>query len=137
MLDAHRGKVMQLRKFLDLPLLEKRLAELEAQMATDSFWGNPEAARKVIDESNGLKRKAEPMAAFGRRLDDVQVLLELGEAEPPSGQDAVQRGIRAKLAIVTLASAFVKNYVECADKVNSAKMVSSSPKCVGVNIVKD
>ena len=76
-LDAHRGKVMQLRKFLDLPLLEKRLAELEAQMATDSFWGNPEAARKVIDESNGLKRKAEPMAAFGRRLDDVQVLLEL------------------------------------------------------------
>ena len=97
-LDAHRGKVMQLRKFLDLPLLEKRLAELEAQMATDSFWGNPEAARKVIDESNGLKRKAEPMAAFGRRLDDVQVLLELGEAEPPSGQDAVQREADDELA---------------------------------------
>ncbi|MFM8419095.1 MAG: peptide chain release factor 2 [Verrucomicrobiota bacterium] len=97
-LDAHRGKVMQLRKFLDVPLLEKRLAELEAQMATDSFWGNPEAARKVIDESNGLKRKAEPMAAFGRRLDDVQVLLELGEAEPPSGQDAVQREADDELA---------------------------------------
>lgn len=97
-LDAQRGKVMQLRRFLDLPLLEKRLAELEAQMATDSFWGNPEAARKVIDESNGLKRKAEPMAAFGRRLDDVQVLLELGEAEPPSGQDAVQREADEELA---------------------------------------
>ncbi len=97
-LDAQRGKVMQLRKFLDVPLLEKRLAELEAQMATDSFWGNPEAARKVIDESNGLKRKAEPMAAFGRRLDDVQVLLELGEAEPPSGQDAVQREADDELA---------------------------------------
>jgi peptide chain release factor 2 len=67
-------------------------------MATDSFWGNPEAARKVIDESNGLKRKAEPMAAFGRRLDDVQVLLELGEAEPPSGQDAVQREADDELA---------------------------------------
>ncbi|MEI6340331.1 MAG: peptide chain release factor 2 [Verrucomicrobiota bacterium] len=90
-LDAHRGKVVQLRKFLDLPLLEKRLAELEAQMATDSFWGNPDAARKVIDESNALKRRTEPMAGFARRLEDVQVLLELGEAEPPAGQDLVQR----------------------------------------------
>jgi len=90
-LDAHRGKVAQLRKFLDLPLLEKRLAELEAQMATDSFWGNPDAARKVIDESNALKRRTEPMAGFARRLEDVQVLLELGEAEPPAGQDLVQR----------------------------------------------
>lgn len=97
-LDAHRGKVVQLRKFLDLPMLEKRLAELEAQMATDSFWGNPEAARKVIDESNGLKRKAEPMTAFARRIEDVQVLLELGEAEPPSGQDAVQREADEELA---------------------------------------
>ena len=90
-LDTHRSKLAQLRKFLDLPMLEKRLAELEAQMATDTFWGNPDAARKVIDESNGLKRKTEPMHAFAKRLDDVAVLLELGEAEPPAGQDSVQR----------------------------------------------
>ncbi len=72
-------------------MLEKRLAELEAQMASDSFWANPDSARKVIDESNSLKRKTEPMLAFAKRLDDVAVLLELGEAEPPNAQEPIQR----------------------------------------------
>ena len=90
-LDTHAGKLTQLRKFLDLTSIQKRIAELEAQMTSDSFWGNQEAARKVIDETNALKRKAEPMVAYGRRLDDVRVLLELGEAESAAGQDAVQK----------------------------------------------
>ena len=90
-LDTHAGKLAQLRKFLDLTTIQKRIAELEAQMTSDSFWGNQEAARKVIDETNGLKRKAEPLVAFGKRMDDVRVLLELGEAEPAAGQDAVQK----------------------------------------------
>jgi len=90
-LDTHAGKLTQLRKFLDLTSIQKRIAELEAQMTSDSFWGNQEAARKVIDETNALKRKAEPLVAFGRRIDDVRVLLELGEAESAAGQDAVQK----------------------------------------------
>ena len=97
-LDTHQGKWAQLRKFLDLPLLEKRLAELEAQMASDTFWNHPDAARKVIDEGNALKRKTEPMASFAKRLEDVAVLLELGEAEPQPGQDAVQREADEELA---------------------------------------
>ena len=96
-IDATSAKLSQLRKFLDLPQLQKRLAELEAQMASDSFWGNQEAARKVIDTANGLKKKVEPMTAFGRRVEDISVLLELGEAEPAAGQDAIQREADADL----------------------------------------
>ena len=90
-IDATSAKLAQLRKFLDLPQLQKRLAELEAQMASDTFWGNQDAARKVIDEANGLKKKVEPMTSFAKRVDDLSVLLELGEAEPAAGQDAIQR----------------------------------------------
>ncbi len=89
--DALAGKLTQLRRFVDLPVVQKRITEMEAQMTSDTFWANPDAARKVIDDLNLLKRKAEPMSAFTKRLEDVQVLLELGEAEPPAGQDMVQK----------------------------------------------
>ncbi len=90
-LDALSSKVVQLRKFLDVPNAQRRIQEFEAQMAGDTFWNNQEAAKKVIEESNTLKKRVEPLLGFERRLDDVRVLLELGEAEPPAGQDAVQK----------------------------------------------
>ncbi len=89
--DTLASKLGQLRKFVDLPGVQKRIAECESQMASDTFWNNQEVAKKVIEEVNGLKKKAEPLVSFTRRLDDVGVLLELGEAESAAGQDAVQK----------------------------------------------
>jgi peptide chain release factor 2 len=97
-LDALASKLSQLRKFVDLPTAQKRIAEFEAQMASDTFWNNQEAAKKVIEEANTLKKKTEPLVNFGKRLDDVSVLLELGEAEPPAGQDAIQKEADVELA---------------------------------------
>jgi len=90
-LDALASKLSQLRRFVDLPSAQKRIAEYEAQMASDTFWGNQEAAKKVIEEANQLKKKVEPMTGFERRAEDLRVLLDLGEAEPPAGQEAVQK----------------------------------------------
>ena len=97
-LDVITSKLGQLRRFIDLPEATKRLAEYEAQMASDTFWNNQETAKKVIEETNALKKKAEPLISFGKRVDDVLVLLELGEAEPQAGQDAVQTEADAELA---------------------------------------
>jgi peptide chain release factor 2 len=100
-LDALSSKVTQLRKFLDVPTAQRRIAEFEAQMAAESFWNNQEAAKKVIEESNGLKKKVEPLIGFEKRIDDTRVLLELGEAEPPAGQDAVQKEADQEVASIT------------------------------------
>ena len=97
-LDALSSKVVQLRKFLDVPTAQRRIQEFEAQMAGDTFWNNADAARKVIDEVNGLKKRLEPMLRFEQRLADVRILLELGEAEPPAGQDAIQKEADTELA---------------------------------------
>ncbi|MBM3900551.1 MAG: peptide chain release factor 2 [Verrucomicrobia bacterium] len=99
-LDALSSKVVQLRKFLDVPNAQRRIQEFEAQMAGDTFWNNQEAAKKVIEESNTLKKRVEPLLGFERRLEDVLVLLELGEAEPPAGQDAVQKEADAETAYI-------------------------------------
>lgn len=101
--DALASKLSQLRKFVDLPAAQKRIAEFDAQMASDTFWNNQEAAKKVIEEANALKKKADPLVNFGKKLDDISVLLELGEAEPPAGQDAIQKEADAELAALTWA----------------------------------
>ena len=100
-LDAIAGKLGQLRRYLDVPMGQKRLAELDAQMSADTFWNNPDAARKVIDESGALKRRLEPLLDYQRRVDDLKVLLELGEAEPVAGQDAVQAEVDQEIARIT------------------------------------
>ena len=47
--------------FFDVPSAQKRLGELNSLMAADSFWNNREQAQKLIDESNSLRNKIEPL----------------------------------------------------------------------------
>ena len=69
-----------------MPGTQKRLGELNAQMAGDSFWNNREQAQKLIEEAGSLRGKIEPLLEAEKHLDDFQVMIELGEAEPPAAQ---------------------------------------------------
>lgn len=97
-LDALSSKLDQLRRFLDVSAAQRRISEFEAQMAVDTFWNNQESARKVIEESNALKKRVEPLLDFERRVEDARAWLDLGEAEPPAGQEAVQKEADAEAA---------------------------------------
>ena len=68
------------------PKLNQRHAELESQMTGETFWNNQEAAQKVINETNDIRGKLDPLARFGKQLEDVQVMLELAQAEPEAMQ---------------------------------------------------
>jgi len=57
-------------------------------MASPDFWDNYEQAQKVIDELSQLKKKVEPVLQSRKRLEDLQVMLELCEAEPEDRQAA-------------------------------------------------
>jgi peptide chain release factor 2 len=72
--------------FFDVPSVQKRLAELDAVMAADTFWNNREQAQKSIDEAAGLRRRIEPLLEAEKKLDDMQVMAELCASEPdPAG----------------------------------------------------
>jgi len=75
--------------------LNQRIAELESQMAGETFWNNQEAAQKVISETNDIRGKLDPLAKFGKQLEDLQVMLELAQAEPPEVQMKLQAEIEA------------------------------------------
>lgn len=67
-------------------------------MAADSFWNNREAAQKTIDESNSQRKKIEPLLAAERHFDDLKVMLELAEAEPPDQQAKHEAELNADLS---------------------------------------
>ncbi len=74
------------------------MAEIDALMTQDSFWNNREQAQKLIDESNSLRKKIEPILQVEKDLDDFRVMIELGETEPPASQQAIQAEMERDLA---------------------------------------
>jgi peptide chain release factor 2 len=83
--------------FFDVVRLTQRLAELEAQMSGETFWNNQEAAQKVINETNDIRGKLEPLARFGKHVEDLQVMLELAAAEPEAAQAKHEAEMEADL----------------------------------------
>jgi len=59
-------------------------------MAGDTFWNNREQAQKFIEEANSTRRKLDPVAAAAKQIEDLRVMLELGEGEPDTAQLAIQ-----------------------------------------------
>jgi peptide chain release factor 2 len=59
-------------------------------MSSDAFWSNREQAQKHIEESTALRKKVDPILQSEKQLDDLRVMVELGEAEPESDQAKIQ-----------------------------------------------
>jgi peptide chain release factor 2 len=55
-------------------------------MTGETFWNNQEAAQKVINETNDIRGKLDPLARFGKQAEDLEVMLELAAAEPEAMQ---------------------------------------------------
>jgi peptide chain release factor 2 len=84
--------------FFDVPSAQKRLGELNALMAGETFWNNREQAQKLIDESNSLRNRIEPLLKSEKQLEDFKVMVELGEAEPVDAQAKIQKELESDLA---------------------------------------
>ncbi|MEC8719528.1 MAG: peptide chain release factor 2 [Verrucomicrobiota bacterium] len=110
-LVALREKMSHLRGFFDEDRLKKRLVELEAQMSREDFWNDREAAQKLMDEGSGIRRKLDPIQSGDRKIDDMEVMIELGAEEPEEAQASIQadllqdvRSLRVELDQLELSS---------------------------------
>ena len=66
-------------------------------MGMEGFWDHREQAQKLMDESSRLKRKIEPLDRSQKDLEDLEVMVELGESEPVEAQGAIAREVEADL----------------------------------------
>ena len=66
-------------------------------MGAPGFWDNSERAQKHIGTLNALKRAVLPVIAFQRKVDDVDVMVELLEAASPAEQESNARELNASV----------------------------------------
>jgi peptide chain release factor 2 len=67
-------------------------------MASDNFWNNREQAQKLIEEANTVRNRTEPLLKAEKQLEDLQVMVELGEAEPEPAQAKIQKELEGDLS---------------------------------------
>ena len=65
----------------DLPVTEKRLAEIETLIAKEGFWNKPEEAKGVLKERTALSNRLERFKRLNGELEDHQGLLEMAVEE--------------------------------------------------------
>jgi peptide chain release factor 2 len=70
---------------------------MEAEMGAPDFWTNSERAQKHIAKVNGLKKTIGGLVAFHKRLDDVNVMVELIEASTPAEQEEYAKELNASV----------------------------------------
>ncbi|MHB8524322.1 MAG: peptide chain release factor 2 [Limisphaerales bacterium] len=97
-LSVTAEKLVHLRRFLDVPGAQKRLGELDAEMARDNFWSNREQSQRLIDEAATLRKKTEPLAEAEKQVQHFREMVELSEAEPEPAQLKLQKELEADLA---------------------------------------
>lgn len=66
-------------------------------MGAPDFWDNNERAQKHINKVNTLKRAVLPVVDFRKKLDDVDVMLELIEAGSPEEKDEFGRELTTQV----------------------------------------
>lgn len=63
----------------DVPAKQERVAELEAEIADPDFWNRGDQAQEALKERTRLQKIVEDCTGAQQQLDDMQVLIELGE----------------------------------------------------------
>jgi peptide chain release factor 2 len=65
----------------DLPGLRARVEELSEQAAAPDLWEDPEKAQGVTSQLSHLQAEIDRLETMSRRVDDLEVLVELGQSE--------------------------------------------------------
>jgi peptide chain release factor 2 len=87
-LRALRRRLTEAAGYLDLEGSQKRLAELEAEVAKPNLWDDPETAQRVTREYGQVKADVDLMAGLDARLSDAETLYELAVEEDDASQEA-------------------------------------------------
>ncbi|PLX74846.1 MAG: peptide chain release factor 2 [Desulfuromonas sp.] len=78
-LESLQEKLVELRRYLDVDEKRERVSELEAEIARPEFWDQGDQAQEVLKDRNRLQKVVEGWDEAQQELDDLLVLVELGE----------------------------------------------------------
>ncbi|MDJ0810763.1 MAG: peptide chain release factor 2 [Desulfobacterales bacterium] len=76
-----RHRLDQIKEYLDLPALERRLQELESIIAGPGFWDTPEKNKPLLKERTDIAAKLDCFQTLKQDIEDSDVLLEMALEE--------------------------------------------------------
>ncbi|MEO6006242.1 MAG: peptide chain release factor 2 [Opitutus sp.] len=85
-------------RFLDVDQKQREIEASEGEMGAPTFWDNTDRAQKYIGKLNTLKRAVLPVVAFQKKVDDLEVMLELVETASPGEVDAYAKELESSVA---------------------------------------
>ncbi|QIM16963.1 peptide chain release factor 2 [Leucobacter insecticola] len=98
---ALRATYADIAAVMDLPKLDREIAELEEQAAAPDLWDDPAAAQVVTSGLSHRQAQVKRLRTLASRLDDLEVLVELAlEAEDQESAVEATEEIAAIEALV-------------------------------------
>jgi peptide chain release factor 2 len=76
-----RATMDSVRGVTDLDALNARIADLEKQAAAPDLWDDPDHAQQVTSSLSRANSERERVMGMDRRVEDLEVLVEMGEEE--------------------------------------------------------
>ncbi|MEE6274661.1 peptide chain release factor 2 [Georgenia wangjunii] len=92
-----RGTLQSIRAVTDPDALRAQIAELSEKAAAPDLWDDQDAAQAVTSELSYAQSELERIESMGRRIDDLEALVELGSEE---ADEATMAEAEAELAVI-------------------------------------
>lgn len=73
-----RSTLAQIEAVTDIPALEARIADLSEKAAAPDLWDDPDSAQQVTSALSAANAERDRLATLRQRIDDLEVLVELG-----------------------------------------------------------
>jgi len=91
----------RIRDVSDMEGLRKQIAELSEQAAAPDLWDDPDVAQKVTSKLSHAQSELERLERMVQRIEDLEVLVELGEeSDDPAERAATREETERELASI-------------------------------------
>ena len=90
-IKALRTTLASIREVTDLERLRADIADLSEQASAPDLWDDPDAAQQVTSKLSHLQTELDRVEKMGARIDDLEVLVELGEESGDAAESASTR----------------------------------------------
>ncbi|HEU0101714.1 MAG TPA: peptide chain release factor 2 [Mycobacteriales bacterium] len=91
-----RTTLESISEVTDLGALRSRISELNEQAASPNLWDDPEAAQLVTSALSHQQSELDRIESMGRRIDDLEVLVEMAAEEAMGSSDGAAAIVEAE-----------------------------------------
>ena len=80
-----RATMSTIEQVLDIPAMRREIADLGEQVSAPDLWDDQDNATRVTGRLSGLQGEVDRFTELSGRLDDLEIMVQLGQEESDAG----------------------------------------------------